>query len=150
LENYYKNNGYQHVNVSRELQFSDDFRWVDVVFHIKEGNRFRVHSHAIEGSKNISKEQVESVAMLKSGEYYNAANVNKDVANMTAFIGWRGYQADVKPVITEVPGSPDMVKVQYIVEDKPISYVGEVFIVGNTVTKDNVIRRQIGLYPGQV
>lgn len=150
LEAYYKNNGYQHVNVARELQFSDDFRWVDVVFHIKEGNRFRVHSHAIEGSKNFPKEQIESVAMLKSGEYYNAANVNKDVANMTAFIGWRGYQADVKPVITEVPGSPDMVKVQYIVEDKPISYVGEVFIVGNTVTRDNVIRRQLGLYPGQV
>lgn len=150
LENYYKNNGYHHVSVSRELEFSDDFQWVDVVFHIKEGNRFRIHSYAVQGSQNFPKEQVESIVTLKSGEYFNARNVNTDVRNMTDYMGWRGYQPDVKPIITEVPGAPDMVRVQYVVEDKPISYVGEVFIVGNTVTQDRVIRRMLGLYPGQV
>lgn len=150
LEQYYKSNGYHHISVSRELQFSDDFNWVDVVFHIKEGNRFRVHSHTVEGSKNFPKEQIESIVTLKSGEYYLARNINTDVNNMATYIGYRGYQADVKPIVTEVPGSPDMVRVQYLVEDKPISYVGEVFIVGNTVTQDRVIRRMLGLYPGQV
>lgn len=150
LENYYKNNGYQHVNVSRELQFSDDFQWVDVIFHIKEGNRFRVHDWTLEGTKSLPREQVSSIVTLKSGEFFNAHTVNTDMRNLTDYAGWRGYQADVKPIITEVPGSPDMVRVQYIVEDRPIAYVGEVYIVGNTVTQDRVIRRMLGLYPGQV
>lgn len=150
LENYYKSNGYQHVSVSRELQFSDDFQWVDIVFHIKEGNRFRIHDWTVEGTKNFPREQLASIVTLKSGEYFNSRTVGTDAVNMADYIGWRGYQGDVRPVVTEVPGSPDMVRVQYVVEDKPISYVGEVFIVGNTVTQDRVIRRMLGLYPGQV
>jgi outer membrane protein assembly factor BamA len=43
------------------------------------------------------------------------------------------------------------VRVLYQVEDRPQSYVGEVIIVGNTVTRDNVIRRMLqGLQPGQL
>jgi outer membrane protein assembly factor BamA len=33
---------------------------------------------------------------------------------------------------------------------KPVEYVGQVIIVGNTVTKDRVIRGQLEFYPGQV
>jgi len=150
LENYYKANGYQHVSVSRELQFSDDFQWVDIVFYIKEGPRFRVFDSTVEGTKNFPKEQLASIVTLKNGGYFDANLVNADVRNMTDYIGWRGYQGDVKPVITEVPDRPGEVRVQYVVEDRPISYVGEVYIVGNTVTQDRVIRRMLGLYPGQV
>jgi outer membrane protein assembly complex protein YaeT len=150
LENYYKSNGYQHVSVSRELQFSDDFQWVDVTFHIKEGNRFRVHEWTVEGTKNFPREQLASIITLKNGEYFNSGVVSADLRNMTDYIGWRGYQGDVKPIVTEVPDRPGEVRVQYVVEDKPISYVGEVYIVGNTITQDRVIRRMLGLYPGQV
>lgn len=150
LENYYKSNGYQHVSVSRELQFSDDFAWVDVTFHIKEGPRFRVHDTTIEGTKNFPREQLASIITQKNGEYFNANVVNADVRNMTDYIGWRGYLGNVNPIVTEVPDRPGEVRVQYIVEDRPMSYVGEVYIVGNTVTQDRVIRRMLGLYPGQV
>jgi outer membrane protein assembly factor BamA len=33
---------------------------------------------------------------------------------------------------------------------KPVEYVGEVILVGNTVTQDHVIRRQSSIYPGQI
>ena len=150
LENYYKSNGYQHVSVSRELEFSDDFSFVDITFHIKEGNRFRIHDWTLEGTKNLPREQLGSIVTLKSGEYFNANTVNADVRNLTDYAGWRGLQADVKTIVTEVPDSPGHVRVQYVVEDRPVSYVGEVYIVGNTVTQDRVIRRMLGLYPGQV
>jgi outer membrane protein assembly complex protein YaeT len=150
LEQYYKNNGYQHVSVSRELHFHADYRFVDVTFHIQEGARFRVYDRTVEGTKNIPREQFESVVMVKPGEYYNGGVVQTDVKYLTDYAGWRGFQADVKSIVTEVPDRPGEVRVQYVVEDKPISYVGDVIIVGNTVTQDRVIRRMLGLYPGQV
>src|SRR5690348_7391170 len=44
----------------------------------------------------------------------------------------------------------EMVHGQDVVEDRPTSYVGEIIIVGNTVTQDCVILKALGLYPGQV
>ncbi len=48
------------------------------------------------------------------------------------------------------PSGPGVVRVQYQIEEKPPVTVGRIIIVGNTVTQDDVIRRALGLYPGQV
>ncbi len=34
--------------------------------------------------------------------------------------------------------------------DKPIEHVGEIIIIGNTISQDRVIREALGFYPGQV
>jgi outer membrane protein insertion porin family len=151
LEEYYRNNGYLKVNVARELQFSDDFKFVDVIFHIQESVRFRVQDVTLEGSKNIPREQLQSIVTVKKGEFFNAGDVTTNVRNLTDYVGWRGCQADVKMIPTEVPDAPGLVRMQFLVEDKAPAQVGEVIIVGNTVTQDRVIRRMLqGIPPGQV
>lgn len=151
LAEYYRNNGYHKVDVSRELRFSDDFQYVDIIFHIRESERFRIHDSVVVGSKNFSAEQLSSVVTNKKGEFFNSKVVNEDLSYLTQYIGYRGYQADVREVITEVPDNPGFVRVQYVVEDRPMAYVGGVHIVGNTVTQDRVIRRMLQeLQPGQI
>lgn len=151
LAEYYRNNGYHKIEVSRELRFSDDFQYVDITFHIQEGERFRVYDSVVVGSKNFPTEQLGSITTVKKGEYFNAKVVNADLSYLTQYIGYRGYQAEVREVITEVPENPGFVRVQYVVEDKPMAYVGQVIIVGNTVTQDRVIRRMLQeLQPGQI
>ncbi|MSU79595.1 MAG: outer membrane protein assembly factor BamA [Gemmataceae bacterium] len=150
LEEYYRTNGYQNVQVSRELQFTDDFKQVDITFHIHEGNRFRVAEWSVEGTKAFPAEQLTSIIRLKKGDYFDENVVNADVRSLADFGGWRGYPFEVRKVVTEVTDQPDSVRVQYLVQDQPQNYVGEVHIWGNTVTKDRVIRRMLGFYPGQV
>jgi outer membrane protein insertion porin family len=149
LEEYYRKNGYLNVHVSRELQFSDDFHFVDVTFHIQEGLRYRVADSVIEGKSHFSREELASVTRVKKGDYYNETIVTTDVNYLTAYCGFRAYQTEVKKIVTEVPDSPGMVRVLYVVEEKMPAKVGEVIIVGNAVTKDRVIRRVVNLYPGQ-
>jgi outer membrane protein assembly factor BamA len=151
LEEYYRNNGYHKVNVGRELKFSDDFQYVDIVYHVQEGERFRVQDVTIGGSKFFATEQLASVVQAKKGEFYSKTTTARDTNYLMDYVGWRGYQADVKEVVTEVPDQPGLVRVQYLVEDRPQAYVGEVIIVGNVVTQDRVIRRMLqGLQPGQL
>lgn len=150
LEEYYRTNGYQNAQVSRELRFSDDFKLVDITFHIHEGNRFRVVDWSVEGTKAFPAEQLTNIIQLKKGDYFDENVVNADIRNLSDYGGWRGYPLDVRKVVTEVADQPDSVRVQYLVQDQPQSYVGTVDIIGNTVTKDRVIRRMLGFYPGQV
>jgi outer membrane protein assembly complex protein YaeT len=151
LEEYYRSNGYLNAVVSRELRFSDDFRFVDIVFHVQENGRYRIADVRLDGiAKDFSHEQLTSVLTAKQGEFYNENVVTGDVKNLTDYAGWRGYPLEVRKIVTEIPESPGTVRVQYEVRDMPQSYVGEIIIVGNTVTQDRVIRRMLGFYPGQV
>jgi outer membrane protein assembly complex protein YaeT len=147
LVEYYKSNGYMDVRVTRELIFSNDFRWVDVVFHIQEGQRFRISQVAVEGSQLLPREQVQSILRAKPGDYYNDGVVTADMRNITDLYGWRGYGIKAEKVVTYP--EPGLVRVDYQVEEKLPAKVGNVYIVGNNVTRDNVIRRVVGLYPGQ-
>jgi outer membrane protein insertion porin family len=150
LEDYYKKNGFLNVRIARELAFSDDFQFVDITFHIKEGLRFHVKNTTIAGSRSLPSEQLQTIPQMKQGEWYNETVIEKDKRNLADFFGWRGYPANVQPIVTMVPEEPGVVRVQYQIEEKAPVTVGRVIIVGNKVTQDDVIRRALGLYPGQV
>ncbi len=152
-ETYYRNNGYRNVHVSRELKFSDDFCFVEVIFHV-QGRRplpraGLVARRQLQATARAS--ELETIVQTKKGDWYNQMTVSKDVRNLTAYVGWRGYKADVKETVEAVADTPGVVRVHFQVDDHPIAYVGEVYVVGNTITQDRVIRRQLQqIPPGQV
>jgi outer membrane protein assembly factor BamA len=147
LEEYYKANGYMDVRVTRELIFSDDFRFVDVVFHIHEGQKYRIENVMVEGARKFPNEEVTSIIQAKPGEYYKEGVVAADVRNITDYYGFRAYKTMVKTELYYP--EPGLVRVVYEVEEMPKAKVASVHIVGNDVTQDRVIRRVIQLYPGQ-
>jgi outer membrane protein assembly complex protein YaeT len=150
LEEYFRQNGFLNVHVTRESTFSDDLQYVDIVFHIQEGSRFRVKNTFVEGTKNLPADEVKKVVLLKEGEWYNEKVVEKDKQNLADYWGWRGYPVNVQPHVTLVANEKDVVRVQYQVEEKAPLTVGRIIIVGNKVTRDEVIRRALGIYSGQV
>lgn len=156
LEEYYKANGFHDVKVNRELIFTQDYRGVDVIFHIHEGTRYIVKDVVVEGAKekpNLrfqpSREEVSSIVQVKRDEYYNESTVSGDVRNITDYYGWRGYPVNVQKDVFMVPNEPGVVRVQYQVQERAPTKVGQIIITGNEVTQERVIRRLLGLYPGQ-
>lgn len=149
LEEYYRNNGYLDVKVARDLEFSDDIQWVDVIYHIYEGPRYRVHEVSVDGIQNLPKTQVESVLQVRKGDYYNEHKVEGDIQNIKDTYGWRGYQVPVKR--EHYYPEPGLVHVRYQVldEQRPPAKVGQIIVIGNDVTKRRVILRALGIYPGQ-
>ncbi len=152
LEDYYKGNGFLAVRVNRELQFSEDFKYVDLIFHLEEGNRYTVEQVSIEGNgKRVSREELQSLVQLKPKEYFNVGKASQDTKNITDYFGWRAMNANVQQSLYVVPDKQDAVRVVYEVREQTVepSKVGRVFIVGNEVTQDRVIRRVVSIEPGQ-
>jgi outer membrane protein insertion porin family len=58
LEQFYKEKGYMDVRVTRELGFSKDSCSVDVVFHIDEGQRYRIENTLVEKDGKISPPEI--------------------------------------------------------------------------------------------
>ncbi len=151
LEEYYKSFGYLDVRVGRELRYEPDGRNATLIFHIQEGQRYRFKdSPKVVGAKFVPQEQLEALSKIKAGEFYNGNQVEKDVSKIKDYIGETGRQAKVQADQIYHRDGPGMVTVNYQVEERPPARVGQVFIVGNERTRQNVILRQVPLFPGQV
>jgi outer membrane protein assembly complex protein YaeT len=148
LEEYYKGNGFHDVHVSRELLYEDNGERARIIFHVNEGQRYRVAKVQVEGNQIKSTDELLSHSKQSIGDYYNQKKVDADKQIMQAVYGYTGRDAQVREQ-TYFP-APGQVEVQYEITERPPARVGQIFIVGNEVTKDRVILRQIPLYPGQV
>jgi outer membrane protein insertion porin family len=147
LEEYYKRYGYHDVRVSRELQWEDRLR-VRLIFHIHEGTRYRVSSVKTDGNKIIPEDELLAQSKVHPQEYYDKAKVEADEQIIQAKYGYEGRPVTVREqYFTSGPGE---VALHYEIQERPPAQVGQIIIIGNEVTKENVIRRQIPLYPGQV
>jgi outer membrane protein assembly complex protein YaeT len=147
LEEYYKRFGYLDVRVSRELQYAEDQRHVRLIFHIQEGPRYRVAGLQLEGNKNISTDELMQPLKTQTGEYYDKAKVEADQQIIQAKYGYEGRPVVVRDQPFTV--GPGEVNLHYEVQERPPVRVGEIKVTGNEWTQQNVILRQIPLYPGQ-
>jgi len=148
LVEYYRALGYLKTRIQRELIWADDHRLVTVVFHVEEGPRFKVNKLQIDGSKTADELKLMSYTDIRAGDFYERPIVDADVKRIQAYFGYQGRATTVRESYHDV--GEGLVDVHYQIEEKEPSRVSDVKIIGNTVTRDNVIRRQVGLYPGQI
>ncbi len=147
LEEYFRTYGYQDARVSVEKQFEGLDR-VRIIFHIDEGPQYRVGQVDVTKSSVFDAERIKAVTILKPGQVYDKNVVQADLARIKALYGNTGRMVTPKEQVYET--APGEVAVKYEFVERPPVTVGTIEIIGNDVTRENVIRRQIPLYPGQI
>ena len=149
LEKYYRTFGFHDVRVNREVQ-CDNLKSVRLIYHVQEGQRYRVGNVDVSPSASMPHNQLMTFSKLEPGKPYDANKSETTETLIKAAYGYRGREAMTKETLTFPENKPGTVDVFYEVEERPPAKVGQIKIVGNDVTRQNVILRQIPLYPGQV
>jgi outer membrane protein insertion porin family len=150
LYKYFTGFGFYDARISLETQRSADGSEVTLIFHIQEGPRYKLeHVPDVHGSRVIPREQLIALSSFKPGDYVEQGKVKYDTKVLTDYLGASGLDARVEasPVWTDTPG---VCNVRYEVNERPPARVGQIFIIGNERTRDNVILRQVPLFPGQI
>lgn len=151
LENYFRDNGYHDCRVTRELQWDQSQRSVKLVFHVNEGKRYHVAETQVTGVSGDRQKELHALCTnVKKGDIYNQQKVDTDQLRIKDWLGYQGRDVAIQPVAYYPPDRPGEVNIVYEVQEKPPSRVGQVITSGNEVTKQNVILRQVPLYPGQI
>jgi outer membrane protein assembly complex protein YaeT len=151
LLKYFRGFGYLDAKVALETQRSSDGREVTLIFHIQEGLRYKVKDvPQVNGPKSLPVEQLQALSQIRSGDYVDQLKVKADMERITNWYGYSGQRAQVQDQFVYLPDTPGTVAVNYQVEEHPLARVGQVFIIGNTRTRQNVILRQVPLFPGQI
>ncbi len=151
LYNYFHGFGYQDARISLEPQRSADGSEVTLIFHIQLGPRYKIQNVPdVNGSREVPREQLIALSSFKPGDYLDQAKLKRDTKILTDYLGANGLDARVEAIPEWVQDTPGVCNVRYEVTERPPARVGQVFIIGNDRTRDNVILRQVPLFPGQI
>ena len=148
LREFYQNHGYIEVAIKdvRQEHYDGSLRLVIV---IAEGLQYHVGKLTIVGQQAGSADKIRGILKMKEGSIYSPKALHDDAKAVTDAYGAGGY-VDVQLLPQGIPAGPGVVDLTYTVDEGGRSFVERVNIVGNTRTKDKVIRREILIVPGDV
>lgn len=149
LSRFYQQKGFLDAQVALgDLEYSPDKREMAIEIHVEEGRRFKVGKVSISGNQLFTVEELINRMKLRPGAFYDEEQLLSDQgkirdlygdnARIRARISVQKVTAQKEPVI-------DLV---LKVDEGRRFHVNRVEVRGNEVTKDEVIRRQLRLYPG--
>lgn len=150
LRRYYAGQGYADFRVkSAVAELSPEGDGFYITFTVEEGERYDFGSIAYDVKlDDVKPEQLEALVKTKSGEVYNAIQVEDSVDAIVTNLGDLGYAfVDVDPKLDKNPATRK-VNITYIANEAPRVYVERINITGNVRTLDEVIRREFRIAEG--
>lgn len=146
---YYKNHGYRDAAIATDsVKYSEDRRRLLIDIWVDQGTRYYFGDLTFSGNTLYTDEELKQHLLIQQGEIYNQEKLDRSAKeNLTNLYYDRGYiYANVSPV--EVPVGADTVNVHFRILEGNEFKVRRIVIEGNTKTRENVIRREFVLNPG--
>jgi len=144
LRSYYLNRGYINFNVeSTQVSISPDKQDVYITINISEGQQYTLKEVKLAGDSIVPYEELEKLIEIKEGEVFSRQKVIKSTSNIVDRLGVDGYAfANVNP-IPRIDEATKQVSLSLFIDPGSRVYVRRINIIGNTKTKDEVIRREL-------
>jgi outer membrane protein insertion porin family len=150
LRRFYLKHGYADVRiVSAVGEYDPAKKGFIVTFTIDEGGQYRVGTiEILSNVRAIDPATLRSQLKLSEGTVYNADLVERSVEAMTIQASKYGYAfATVRPR-GDRNFETKTINLAFVVEEGARAYIERINIIGNTRTRDYVIRREFDLGEG--
>lgn len=147
---FYLNNGFINAHVG-EPEITQDAKGIYVKIPIVEGKKFRVGDVGITGDTlKISNEELLKKLTISQKEFYDREALVRDIDYLTQVCNNEGYAyADVTPRLIPIESNQTVEIFYHITKGTPV-YFNRISILGNTKTRDKVIRRQLAFVEGDL
>src|SRR5664280_2524956 len=150
LRRFYLKHGYADVRIVAAVgEYDPDKKGFLVTFTIDEGSQYHVGTlDVVSNVRAINQASLRSSLKFSAGSVYNADLVERSVEAMTIEAAKHGYAfASVRP-----RGDRDfekkVINLTFVVEEGTRAYIERINILGNTRTRDYVIRREFDIGEG--
>ena len=144
LRSFYQDQGFLDFRVdSNQVSISPEKDSIFLTVNIVEGKRYTVSQFVLNGRLVVPESELLRFVFIAPGQTYSRKDVDDTVEILTNRLALEGYSA------AEVVPVPDIDRenatVSYSINIKPGRrvYVRRIDVTGNTITNDNVIRREL-------
>jgi len=130
-------------------------RGLKVVIHVDEGRQYRAGEIKVEDNTEFTADEIKSVVGLKTGDVVKGYSVvQKGLENLKKLYGSRGYiqfQSGFVPEFKDDTTDPSkgVADITFTIEEGKQYVLRRLEFIGNTFTRDNVLRREVLLNEGE-
>ncbi|WP_372870998.1 outer membrane protein assembly factor BamA [Shewanella sp.] len=144
IKTHYHNNGYIRFEVtSTQVAMTPDRKGLYITINVDEGEQYKVKEVNLTGDLMGREELMRAILPIKVGEQYNGADVTFTEEMYAKYLGRFGYAYPEVKTYPEIDDQNKEVTLNVSVNPGKRVYVRSVNFTGNTVTKDEVLRREL-------
>jgi len=150
IRRYYMKNGYADFRITNtDVQYQTNPPGYVITITMEEGPQYHVSGVAVDSHiAKVNGPALVPLVPLRPGDVYDAGGVDKAVDAISRNVATQGYAfSEVRP-----HGDRDTtnhtIALAFSVDDGPKVYIERIDIVGNTRTRDYVIRREFDIGEG--
>ena len=147
LRLYMRTRGYKDADVDSIVPV-DTPEKSGVILHVfmREGPRYQFGNLTWSGNTAVPTSALAFSTVAKPASVYNEAQIQKTLENAYQLYQEQGYLfLSIEPKMTD---RDSLVDVEFQIQEGSRSRIANLQITGNTRTKENVIRREASVYPG--
>jgi outer membrane protein insertion porin family len=147
----YYDRGFVNVKLDKPVTaISADKRNIYITLKVEEGEQFDIGKLDVSGDMLFDKEKILSLMESHEGETFNRARLGQDIQKITELYADEGYAyANVSPLTQLHPEERKIDLTFDIQKGKQVS-IERIDIHGNSKTRDQVIRREMRVYEGEL
>lgn len=150
ITDLYRSAGFLDVKMTPKITFHEEDKTLSVLITVEEGVQTRISGIRMEGNAAFSAPEIMARIRSREGSPYNESQVTDDLYSIQSFYVQKGYIYSSVDLRTEYSPDKKEVQVRYIIhEDSPV-YTGDIYVSGNTFTKEVVIRRELLIKEGDL
>jgi len=150
LTAYYFDQGYLDAKVSEPKVNLSNPKKIQIEIGIVEGPQYHLGNIDFKGDLLTTKEALFKVLKIKRGDVYSNTVIRKEVNGLTEKFANQGYAyVEINPEIS-VDNKNLLVHLIFEIEKKKRVFYEKIQVVGNTKTRDKVIRRELVVAEGEL
>ena len=144
LQSYYTNRGYAGFRLNAvQVTTSPDKRSVYISADVKEGTVYTITSLHLLGTMVVPEKKLRKLLVIKTGQIFDQAKIEASAAAIKNMLANMGYAyADVN-IFPKLNANNHTVDVSFYVQPGHRIYVRRIVFLGNYLTKDSVLRREM-------
>src|SRR5258705_6137870 len=150
LRRFYLSRGYPDFRVvSAIAELSPDRQNFYVSFTVDEGDLYHFGKIQIQSRiRDLNPNDLQPLLLTNEGDIYDATQIDSSIEALTYAAGTRGFVfVDIRPRVQRNPATKT-IDLFFDIDEAPRVYVERINILGNTRTRDDVIRREFRLAEG--
>jgi outer membrane protein insertion porin family len=144
LRSYYLNRGFLDFNIeSTQVSITPDRRDIYITVNVREGDKYTVRDVKLSGQSPVPMEELQKLVTMKPGETFSRDRLAETTKAITDRLGNDGYAFANANAAPDIDREKRTVAFNILIDPGRRVYVRRINVVGNTRTRDEVVRREL-------
>jgi outer membrane protein insertion porin family len=144
LRSYYQNRGYLDFSIdSTQVSITPDRKDIYLTVNVSEGEKYTVSGVELSGQMLVPREELEKLIQLKSGDVFSREKLAASTKAIGERLGNDGYAFANANAVPDIDKDKRTVSFNIVIDPGRRVYVRRINVVGNSKTRDEVVRREM-------